>query len=148
MDKTLVLIKPDAVERNVIGEIISFYERAGLKITAIKMLKASVKTAKLHYLEHEGRPYFDELISYITRSPICALIIEGENVISRVRDINGNTDPLVADRNTIRGSLAISKTENSVHASDSPDNAEREIRIWFEEDMNTSIPQPFLFAPL
>jgi nucleoside-diphosphate kinase len=134
MDRTLVLIKPDAVERNIIGEIISFYEKQDLKIRGLKMLKAPVETAKLHYFEHEGRPYFDDLITYITRSPLCALIIEGENVISRVREINGNTDPTKADKDTIRGTFAISKTENSVHASDSTENAEREINIWFQEE--------------
>ena len=138
MDKTLVLIKPDAVERNIIGEVISFYEKNGLKISGLKMLKAPIETAKLHYSEHEGRPYFDELISYITRSPLCALIVEGENVISKVREINGNTDPAKADKNTIRGTLALSKTENSVHASDSPENAEREINIWFQHEKNLS----------
>lgn len=132
MEKTLVLIKPDATERNIIGEIISFYENGGLKITAMKMLKAPIETAKLHYSEHECKPYFNDLISYITRSPLCALIVEGENAISRVREINGNTDPSKADKNTIRGELGISKTENSVHASDSLENAKKEIDIWFK----------------
>lgn len=132
MEKTLVLIKPDATERNIIGEIISFYEKGCLKITAMKMLKAPIETAKLHYSEHEGKPYFNDLISYITRSQLCALIVEGENAISKVREINGNTDPSKADKNTIRGKLGISKTENSVHASDSLENAEKEIDIWFK----------------
>ena len=131
MEKTLVLIKPDATERNIIGNIISFYEKGGLKISEIKILKAPIEKAKLHYAEHIGRPYFDELISYITRSPLCALIIEGEDAINKVRQINGNTDPLTADKNTIRGSFGLSKTENSVHASDSPENALKEIGIWF-----------------
>lgn len=137
MEKTLVLIKPDAVERNVIGEIITFYEKNGLKVTNLKMLKASKDTAERHYEEHKGRPYFEELISYITRSPLCALVIEGENAISKVREINGNTAPEKASKNTIRGNFALSKTENSVHASDSLENAEKEINIWFGEE-NTS----------
>lgn len=148
MNKTLVLIKPDAVERNLIGEIISFYERQDLKISALKMLKASSETAKLHYSEHEGRPYFDDLISYITRSPLCALIVEGENAISRVREINGNTDPTKANKNTIRGTLALSKTENSVHASDSAENAKREINIWFQEENDFSLVGSLLLSPI
>jgi len=131
MEKTLVLIKPDATERNIIGSIINFYEKEGLKISQMQMLKASVEKATLHYSEHIGRPYFDELISYITRSPLCALVIEGENAINKVREINGNTDPQKADKNTIRGNFGLSKTENSVHASDCPENAAKEINIWF-----------------
>ena len=131
MEKTLVLIKPDATERNIIGNIISFYENAGLKISQMQMMKASVEKATLHYSEHVGKPYFDELISYITRSPLCALVVEGEDAINNVRKINGNTDPEKADKNTIRGSFGLSKTENSVHASDSPENATKEIKIWF-----------------
>ena len=148
MNKSLVLIKPDAVERNMIGEVISFYEKQGLKISGLKMLKASIDIAKLHYSEHEGRPYFHDLISYITRSPLCALIVEGENVISRVREINGNTDPTKANKNTIRGTLALSKTENSVHASDSPENAEREINIWFQEEKTSSLIGSLILAPV
>ncbi|KOA21520.1 nucleoside diphosphate kinase [Clostridium homopropionicum DSM 5847] len=131
MEKTLVLIKPDATERNIIGSIISFYEKQGLKISQMQMMEASVEKATLHYSEHIGRPYFDELISYITRSPLCALVIEGEDAINKVRKINGNTDPEKADKNTIRGSFGLSKTENSVHASDCSENAQREIKIWF-----------------
>ncbi|QGU94786.1 nucleoside-diphosphate kinase [Clostridium bovifaecis] len=138
MEKTLVLIKPDAVERNVIGEIITFYEKNNLKVTNLKMLKASKDTAERHYEEHKGRPYFEELISYITRSPLCALVIEGEDAIAKVREINGSTDPEKASKNTIRGNFALSKTENSVHASDSRENAEREINIWFETESTSN----------
>lgn len=131
MERTLVLIKPDATERNIIGKIIDFYEKEGLKITSLKMLKAPAETAELHYSEHKGKPYFDDLISYITRSPLCALVIQGDNAISKVREINGNTDPSKAAPNTIRGTFGVSKTENSVHASDSLENASKEITIWF-----------------
>ncbi|KEI01314.1 nucleoside-diphosphate kinase [Clostridium botulinum] len=131
MEKSLVLIKPDAVERNLIGEIICFYEKEGLKITALRMLTASKETAEEHYAEHKGKPYYDELITFITRSPLCAMVVEGEDAISKVRKTNGNTDPSKADKNTIRGSFGISKTENSVHSSDSPDNAKKEIALWF-----------------
>ncbi|EGO87686.1 nucleoside-diphosphate kinase [Clostridium botulinum C] len=131
MEKSLVLIKPDAVERNLIGEIICFYEKENLKITALKMLIASKEIAEKHYAEHKGKPYYDELITFITRSPLCAMVVEGEDAIASVRKINGNTDPSKADKNTIRGSFGISKTENSVHSSDSPDNAKKEIALWF-----------------
>lgn len=131
MEKSLVLIKPDAVERNIIGEIISFYEKQNLKITALRMLKATRQIAAEHYAEHKGKPYYEELIEFITRSPLCAMVVEGENAIATVRKTNGNTDPSKADKNTIRGTFGISKTENSVHSSDSPDNAEKEIKLWF-----------------
>ncbi|EDS77747.1 nucleoside-diphosphate kinase [Clostridium massiliodielmoense] len=131
MEKSLVLIKPDAVERNIIGEIISFYEKQNLKITALRMLKATKEIAAEHYAEHKDKPYYDELIEFITRSPLCAMVVEGENAIATVRKTNGNTDPSKADKNTIRGTFGISKTENSVHSSDSPDNAEKEIKLWF-----------------
>ncbi|ABK62353.1 MULTISPECIES: nucleoside-diphosphate kinase [Clostridium] len=131
MEKSLVLIKPDAVERNIIGEIISFYERQNLKITALKLLKATREIAEQHYAEHKGKPYYEELIEFITRSPLCAMVVEGEDAIATVRKTNGNTDPSKADKDTIRGTFGISKTENSVHSSDSPDNAEKEIKLWF-----------------
>ncbi|CAG7839882.1 nucleoside diphosphate kinase [Clostridium novyi B str. ATCC 27606] len=131
MEKSLVLIKPDAVERNLIGEIICFYEKENLKITALKMLTASKEIAEKHYAEHKGKPYYHELITFITRSPLCAMVVEGEDAIANVRKINGNTDPSKADKNTIRGAFGISKTENSVHSSDSPDNAKKEIALWF-----------------
>lgn len=131
MEKTLVLIKPDAVERNLIGNIISLYEKNSLKVTSLKMEKISQDLAKKHYFEHEGRPYFDRLISYITRSPLVALVLEGEDAINRVREINGNTNPTEAGEGTIRKLYGIDNSLNSVHASDSLDSAEREIKLWF-----------------
>ena len=131
MEKTLVLIKPDAVERNLIGKIISLYEDKGLKVTALKMLKADREILMKHYNEHVGRPYFDNLMSYITRSPLVAMILEGENAIALVRQINGKTNPLEADEGTIRKLYGESKTYNTVHASDSSESATREIEIWF-----------------
>ncbi|HHZ02452.1 MAG TPA: nucleoside-diphosphate kinase [Tissierellia bacterium] len=131
MEKTLVLIKPDAIERKLMGEIISIYENNNLNITEIKLLKPSVTIAEEHYYEHRDKPFFRELIDYITRGKVCALIIEGEGVIETVRRINGATDPKKAAANTIRGKYALSKEENCVHASDSRESAEREIKIWF-----------------
>ena len=133
MERTLVIIKPDAKERKLMGEIISIYEKKGLHISSSKIIKPSIEIAKKHYIEHKDKPFFKELISYITRGEVCVLIIEGDNVITMVRKINGATDPLEADMGTIRGRYAISKTENTVHSSDSVESAEREIKIWFPE---------------
>ena len=133
MERTLVIIKPDAMERKLMGEIISIYEKKGLHIASIKIIKPSIEIAKKHYVEHKDKPFFDELIYYITRGEVCVLIIHGANAISMVRKINGATDPLDADMGTIRGRYAISKTENTVHSSDCIESAEREIKIWFPE---------------
>lgn len=129
-ERTLVLIKPDAIERKLMGEIISVYEK-NFNITDLKMIKPSVEIAEKHYYEHRDKPFFNELISYIIRGNVCALIIEGKNVIERVRKINGATDPKNAEPDSIRGKFALSKQENSVHGSDSKESAEREIKIWF-----------------
>ncbi len=133
MERTLVLIKPDGMERKLMGEIISIYENRGLHISSIKVLKPSVETAKEHYSEHMGRPYFDPLIAYITRGEICALVVEGDDAIALVRKINGTTNPLDAEMGSIRGKYALSRRENTVHSSDSIESAEREIKIWFPE---------------
>ncbi len=131
MEKTLVLIKPDAVERNYVGKILGLYEEKGLKIVELKMLTATEELAKKHYAEHVEKPFFPELLSYITRSPLVALILEGDNAIAKVREINGSTDPKEAAEGTVRNLYAVSKSENSVHASDSVESAEREMTIWF-----------------
>ncbi len=136
MEKTLVLIKPDGVERGLIGSIISFYERKSLKIVALKMVQADRKIAEEHYSEHLGRSYFEELIQYITEGRLCALVVGGEDAVAVVRNVNGNKDPKVADMGSIRGMYADDKTRNLVHASDSIEHAEREISLWFPELMN------------
>lgn len=130
-EQTLVLIKPDAVERNLIGAILSEYERNGLKIADMKMLTATKAIAEEHYAEHTERPFFGELVDYITSGPIVAFVIEGEDAISRVRALNGATNPEDAEDNTIRALYGVSLSENTVHASDSPKSAEKEISIWF-----------------
>jgi nucleoside-diphosphate kinase len=131
MQRTLVLIKPDGVERKLLGEIISFYEKKCLDIIALAMVKASKEVAEKHYEEHKGRPYFESLINYITEEKLCAMVIEGEDAIEIVRRINGDKDPLKSDMGSIRGRFACTKTRNLVHASDSIENANREIGIWF-----------------
>ena len=133
MERTLVLIKPDAVERRLAGEIISIYEKKGLHLSALKITKPSKETAEEHYAEHTGKPFFDNLVSYITSGEVCALILEGNNVIAMVRKMNGATDPANAEAGTIRGQFAISMSENTVHASESMESAQREIKIWFPE---------------
>lgn len=131
LEKSLVLIKPDAVEKSIIGEIISKYEENGLKIVALKMKRISKEFAYKHYEEHIGKAFFEELINFITRGPLCVLILESENAIEKIRAINGSTNPKEARGGTIRNLYAKSKTENCVHASDSKESAEREIKLWF-----------------
>lgn len=131
LEQSLVLIKPDAVKRNIIGKILDEYERNGLKIAEMKFMSATEEIAKEHYAEHEEKPFFNDLVSYITSGPIVALVIEGEDAIGRVRAINGATNPEEAADNTIRALYGLSLSENTVHASDSKESAEREIKMWF-----------------
>ncbi|MGL5245434.1 MAG: nucleoside-diphosphate kinase [Sarcina sp.] len=131
IEKSLVIIKPDAVERGLIGKILEVYENSGLKILKMKMEKANKKIAEEHYEEHKNKVFYNELIHYITRSPLVVLVLEGENAINKVRILNGNTNPENAQFGTIRKRFAINKTENSVHASDSIANANKEIALWF-----------------
>ena len=133
MERTLVLIKPDAIERKLMGEIISVYERNNFNITDMKLIRPTVEIAERHYHEHVNKPFFNELINYITKGNVCALVIEGDSVIEKVRKINGATDPRNAEPETIRGKYALSKQENCVHGSDSKESAEREIIIWFDK---------------
>ncbi|ERI90144.1 nucleoside diphosphate kinase [Clostridiales bacterium oral taxon 876 str. F0540] len=135
MERTLVLIKPDGVERKLIGEIISIYEKKDLKIVGLKMLKATKEIAEKHYEEHRGREYFKELIEYITEDNICALVIEGNNAIDIIRKVNGDKDHLKSDMGSIRGKYSSNKTRNLVHASDCIESAKREMKIWFPELM-------------
>jgi len=134
MERSLVLIKPDAVERGLIGQIILIYEQKGLNLTALKLLKPSKEVAENHYAEHREKPFFKEVVAFLTRGKVCALIIEGDNAVKTVRKINGATDPAEAEAGSIRGRFAVSKSENIVHASDSAESAEREIKIWFPEN--------------
>lgn len=133
MERTVVLIKPDAMKRKLMGEIISVYEKSNLHIAAIKIIKATIAIAKEHYEVHKEKPFFNGLIDFITSGEVCALIIEGDNAVDEVRKLNGATDPKDADPSSIRGRYALSISENSVHASDSIKSAEREIKIWFPE---------------
>ncbi len=131
MEKTLVLIKPDGVDRGLVGQILSVYERKCLRICEMKLIQADETLAKKHYEEHKDKPFFKELVDYLTNGKVVAMIIEGENAISIVRKENGDKDPLKADCATIRGMYANSRTKNLVHASDSLEAAKREINLWF-----------------
>lgn len=132
-ESTLVLIKPDAFAKHYTGDIIKRYEEAGLEIQAMKMLQMTDTLAAKHYQEHVGRPYYGDLSSFMTSAPLVALVLAGENAIQKVRDLHGKTDPAEAAAGTIRKDFAESKSRNAVHASDSPESAEREIHIFFNE---------------
>ncbi len=134
MERTLVLIKPDGVRRRLIGEIISRFEKKGLKIKALKMLWLTREKAEEFYSVHKGKPFFESLIEFMTSGPIIAMVLEGDKAISVVRLMIGPTDGREAPPGTIRGDYALSKSENVVHASDSPESAEREIRVIFSEE--------------
>jgi len=133
IEKSVVLIKPDGVERNIIGNILSCYEDNGLKIVALKLMRATREIAEKHYSQHKGKDFYEELITFITRSPLCALILQGEDAVARIRKINGATSPTDAEEGTIRHRYARSKTENCVHASDTVESAKEEIALWFPE---------------
>lgn len=133
MEKTLVLVKPDGVQKKICGEVISRFERKGLLIDAIRMEQISPELAKKHYAVHEGKPFFDGLIQFITSGPLLAMVISGENAIAAVRQINGATNPIEAVPGSIRGDFATSIDENIVHASDAPETAAQEIALWFPE---------------
>lgn len=132
MERSLVLIKPDGVEKKVIGKIISLYEENGLNISNLKLMKADRSIAEEHYSEHKDKPFFENLVNFITRSSLCAMILEGEEAIKIVRELNGSTNPLEAKEGTIRNLYGNSIRENCVHSSDSNESAEREINIWFK----------------
>lgn len=133
MERSLVLIKPEAVESGIIGTIISVYEDNGLRVIAMKMLKLDEKFASEHYAEHKGKSFYNELIEYITSSNLVAMVVEGEDAIEKIRQINGNTDPDKAAYGTIRRRYGKDKTHNAVHASDSIESAKKEIAHWFPE---------------
>ena len=133
MERTLILVKPDAFARGLTGEIIARFERKGLTLVALKHLTTSRETAETHYAEHAERPFFGELVDFITSAPLVALILEGQDAIKAARQLIGATNPLEATPGSIRGDFAIEVGTNMVHGSDSPESAEREIGIWFPE---------------
>jgi len=132
MTRTLVICKPDAVERGLCGEVMGRLERKGLRLVAAELRHIDVEWAKRHYEEHLGKPFFESLVSFITRSPLLAMVVEGSgDTWEVVRLITGATNPAKAAPGTIRGDLALGPTENLIHASDGPESAQREIALWF-----------------
>jgi nucleoside-diphosphate kinase len=133
MSRTLIRVKPDAFERGLTGEVISRFERKGLKLAALKQMTATQEIANEHYAEHSEKPFFGELVSFITGGPLVALILDGPNAVKAARQLIGATDPVEADAGSIRGTFGTEVTFNLVHGSDSDESAEREIGIWFPE---------------
>lgn len=134
IQKSFVMMKPDAVARRLMGKILSRFEEKGLQIIGVKLMQIDEELAKTHYGEHADKPFFDDLVKYITSSPSLAMVIKGEYAISTIRKMVGATNPLEADLGTIRGDYAMDTGRNIIHASDSPESAEREINLFFDED--------------
>ena len=134
MERTLILLKPDTVERQLVGAVLSRFEQKGLKIVAMRMLQFTTELARKHYADHVGKPFYPGLETYITSGPVVAAILEGPDAIAIVRRMIGPTNGAEASSGTIRGDFALTSQRNLVHASDSPEAAEREIKIFFGND--------------
>jgi nucleoside-diphosphate kinase len=133
MERTLILVKPDAFARNLTGEIIARFERKGLRLTALKQMRMSRELAERHYAEHVGKSFYDELVSFITSGPLVAMVLEGERAVDAARQVIGATDPLQASAGSIRGDYAIAVGQNMVHGSDSGESASREVGLFFPD---------------
>ena len=134
MERSLVLIKPDAIQRGLVGTIIARLEKIGVKLVAMKMLHMNKALAQRHYDIHKDKPFFDNLVNYITSAPIIAIIFEGEKAVEVIRKTMGATDPAKAETGTIRGDFGVNIEQNSAHGSDSTETATREIELFFSED--------------
>ena len=134
MERSLVLVKPDAMERNLAGKIIARLEEGGMKLVGLKMIHLSKEMAERHYAVHRDKPFFSNLVDYITSSPIVAAVFEGEDAIERIRQIMGATDPAKAEPGTIRRDFGLDIERNSVHGSDSPETAKKEIELFFSKE--------------
>ena len=132
-ERTLILVKPDAFERGLTGEVIARFERKGLRIVALKHMQMDAALAQQHYAEHEGKPFFGELVEFITSGPLVAMVLEGKDAVKAARQVIGATNPLQAAPGSIRGDFAVSIGTNMVHGSDSPESGTREIGIFFPE---------------
>ncbi len=133
MEQTLIILKPDAIQRGICGEIISRFERKGFKIVGMKMALISKEKAEYHYAEHKEKPFFKELVDFITSSPVILMVLEGDDVIKMARKLAGATKAIDAEPGTIRGDFVIHTGQNVVHTSDSPESAKREIENFFEK---------------
>jgi nucleoside-diphosphate kinase len=133
VDRTLILVKPDAFARSLTGEIIARFERKGLKIAALKLMTLTEDLARRHYAEHDGKPFFGELVEFITSGPLVAMVLEGRDAVTAARQVIGATNPLEATTGSIRGDFAIEVGKNLVHGSDAPESAARESALFFPE---------------
>jgi nucleoside-diphosphate kinase len=134
VERSLILIKPDAVQRRLAGEILGRIERPGFTLRAGKLVQVDRQLGETHYAEHKEKPFFGELVEFITSGPTWALVVEGEGAIATLRKTIGATNPADAEPGSIRGDLAVAMPDNLVHGSDSPESAEREIALWFSDD--------------
>src|SRR5436190_1083504 len=133
MERSLILIKPDAFARNLTGEIVARFERKGLRLVGLKQMTMTRELAERHYAEHEGKPFYDELVSFITSGPLVAMVLEGDQAVDAARQVIGATNPLEASPGSIRGDFAIDVGQNMVHGSDSVSSAAREVGLFFPE---------------
>ena len=133
MERTLILVKPDAFARNLTGEIIARFERKGLRLAALKLMTMTRDLAEQHYAEHEGKQFFEELVAFITSGPLVAMVLEGDHAIDAARQVIGATNPLQATTGSIRGDYALEVGQNMVHGSDAPESAAREVGLFFGE---------------
>ena len=138
MERTFIMIKPDGVQRGMVGEIVNRFERKGFKIVGAKFMQVSQELAEAHYSQHSERPFFGELVNFITSSPVFAMVLEGDNIIAAARVMMGATNPVEASPGTMRGDLAVSIGMNMIHGSDSSESADREINLWFDAKELTS----------
>ncbi|MCW5875773.1 MAG: nucleoside-diphosphate kinase [Anaerolineales bacterium] len=134
MERSLVLVKPDGVQRGLVGEVFSRLERRGLRLVGAKFLEVSKDLAKKHYAEHEGKPFYDGLIKYITSSPVMAMAWEGPNAVAAIRQTMGSTRPTEAAPGSLRHDFGLEVGRNLTHASDAPETGEREVKLWFDSD--------------
>jgi nucleoside-diphosphate kinase len=133
MERTLILVKPDAFARNLTGEIIARFERKGLRLAALKQMTMTRELAAQHYAEHEGKPFYEELVSFITSGPLVAMVLEGDSAVQAARQVIGATNPLQATTGSVRGDFAIDVGQNMVHGSDSAESAAREVGLFFPD---------------
>jgi nucleoside-diphosphate kinase len=133
VERTLILVKPDAFARHLTGEIITRFQRKGLSLVALQQTTISRELASQHYAEHEGKPFFEELVSFITSGPLVAMVLEGESAITAARQVIGATNPLEATTGSIRGDYAVAVGQNMVHGSDAPESAAREVKLFFPD---------------
>jgi nucleoside-diphosphate kinase len=134
MEKTFLMVKPDGVQRNLVGEIVARFEKKGFNLVGAKLMQISNELAENHYGEHKERPFFGELVDFITSGPVFAMVWEGENVIATARQMMGSTNPKDAAPGTIRGDFGVTVGKNVIHGSDSPESAEREIGLFFKQE--------------